>query len=77
MGQEVISDVFVCRVTFRSPENQAILNVLIKEVKGLNPSFSTQHINGTSFILSALFFSHLVIFLSLIFSSAIFGEYSK
>ena len=40
---------FFNRVTFRSPENQVILDMLIKEVKGLNPTFSTQHISGKSF----------------------------
>ena len=40
--------IFVCRVTFRSPENQAILDILIKEVKGLSTNFLTQHIRGKS-----------------------------
>ena len=35
-----------CSVTFKHPENQAILNKIIAEVKGLNSHFLSQHIKG-------------------------------
>ena len=34
------------RITFKSEGNQAILNDLIKEVKGCNPTFHTDQIRG-------------------------------
>ena len=34
------------RITFKDPHNQSVLNVLIQEVKALNPAFLTQHIRG-------------------------------
>jgi len=35
-----------CRKTFKDSDNQSVLNILIQEVKGLNPTFLTQHIRG-------------------------------
>ena len=34
------------RIIFKSEENQMVLNQLIKEVKGCNPSFQNDHIHG-------------------------------
>ena len=36
----------VCRKTFKSIENQALLSKLLSEVKGLNPSFDAAEIRG-------------------------------
>ena len=38
---------FSCRLTFKSHENQCLLNQLVDEVKGLNPNYLVQHIRGT------------------------------
>ena len=35
-----------CSVTFKHPENQALLNKIISEVKGLNSHFLSQQIKG-------------------------------
>ena len=33
-------------ITYKNTENQKVLNLLVKEVKALNPEFLTQHIKG-------------------------------
>ena len=40
------------RITYKDPHNQAVVNILIQEVMGLNPSFLTQHIRGKPYPLS-------------------------
>ena len=37
---------------YKDPHNQAVVNILIREVMGLNPSFLTQHIRGKPYPLS-------------------------
>ena len=40
-------NIILCSVSFKSPRNQAVLNKLMKEVKGLNSDFKTEDIRGT------------------------------
>ncbi len=40
---------FVFSTTFKDPENQSILDRLVREVKALNSVFLTQHIKGISY----------------------------
>lgn len=40
-------NIISCSVSFKSPRNQAVLNKLMKEVKGLNSDFKTEDIRGT------------------------------
>ena len=42
------------RYTFKSRDNQLVVDILVKEVKGQNPTFSTQYIKGYQFSDSAL-----------------------
>ena len=35
-------------IAYKDKHNQAIVNILVQEVMGLNPSFLTQHIRGKS-----------------------------
>ena len=36
----------VYRCTYKDPENRAVLDCLLREVKALNPSYITEHIKG-------------------------------
>ena len=38
---------FPCSITFKSNENKTIVNRLVREVKGLNPEFKSEHIQGS------------------------------
>ena len=40
-------NIILCSISFKSPRNQAVLNKLMKEVKGLNSDFKTEDIRGT------------------------------
>lgn len=35
------------RITYKSTANKAVMNRIVREVKGLNPEFKTEHIEGT------------------------------
>ena len=40
--------VYLSSASINSPENQAVMKILLKEVKGLNPSFEGRDIRGKS-----------------------------
>ena len=39
--------IILFRVTYKSTANKAVVNSVVREVKGLNPEFKTEHIAGT------------------------------
>ena len=47
IGSQYWMNIILCSVSFKSPRNQAVLNKLMKEVKGLNSDFKTEDIRGT------------------------------
>ena len=38
------------RITYRDPHNQAVLNRLVREVKGMNSTVLTEHITFLSYL---------------------------
>ena len=40
-----IAFIFI-RITFKSTANQGVVNCLVREVKGLNPEYKTEQIQG-------------------------------
>ena len=42
------------RITFKSTANQGVVNRLVREVKGLNPEFKTEQIQGKNAVIHVL-----------------------